>query len=533
MLKNKKYLAKIGICQINLNTGDIEGNSRKITEYIKRCQEENCDIVVFPELSITGPLAKDLFLNGDFLRDNISALKSIAQHCSNIVAIVGFANKVGDKTFNSAAVISNKKIVHVSNKICLQDYIFGEKKYFSNGDKLKKIRLGRVSVVVTFANDLINLPNATFDHADYVLALGALPFISGNQKNREKIFSLLSKTQKTNIVLTNLVGGFDGIIFDGASIACDETGKIVSRAKQFEENLSLVDFSSQNKIQHKIEKYEEIYKALCLGLKDYVTKNNFSKVALGLSGGIDSALVAAIAVDSLGKDNVKCFSLPSKYTSKISKIGAEKLAKNLGIDLIEIKINPIFESYLKALKFLFKGLKQNIAEENLQARIRGTLLMTISNKFGYLLLATGNKSESSAGYATLYGDTAGGLALIGDIPKTIVYKLAEYRNTISDVIPKLIIKRAPTAELKKNQKDQDTLPKYEILDKIISDYFQYKKSPSEIIKSGIPKSIVNSSIKMFHSSQFKRAQCPPVIKIFDYTFGLDLQLPITNKYIPS
>lgn len=535
MKNDPRRTTRIGLCQINPVVGDLKGNTRKILEFISSAKKAGCAVAVFPELSVTGYPPEDLLLKSDFISGNLEALDNIRLFCSDITAIVGFVNRKGGRLFNSAAVIGDKKISYVYDKICLPNYgVFDEKRYFDKGKGMRKVKIGGTASSLAICEDLWDRKGASTlvktGSLDLLISLNASPYYAGKWKEREKAVAYLAKTKNTAIIYVNLVGGQDELVFDGHSFIVDKNGKLVARAKQFEEDLLVADVPCAGPMNRPAGKIEEIYKALCLGLKDYVAKNGFSRAVLGLSGGIDSALVAAIAADSLGKDNVLAVFMPSRYTSKMSLDDSGKLAANLGIKMVNIGIDNIFSSFLKALKPHFKGTSDNIAEENLQARIRGTLLMAFSNKFGHLVLATGNKSEVSTGYSTLYGDMAGGLSLIKDVPKTMVYELACYRNTVSAVIPKSIINRAPTAELRPRQKDQDTLPPYHILDRIISAYVEEDLGAEKIAKRGIKASIVKNTVRMIDKSEYKRRQAAPGIKITPKSYGRDRRMPVTNKY---
>lgn len=546
---------RVALCQINPTVGDLKGNTKKIIDNIARCRELGAGIVAFPELAVTGYPPEDLLLKPSFIKDNISCIKEIASHCDGMTAIVGFVNKLDGELFNSAAVIQNKKIVSVYDKICLPNYgVFDEKRYFSKGSKIAAYRSGGLTFGISICEDLWDdkSPAKILSKAgvDLMIAINASPFYTDKWKERIKI----AKALKTSVAYVNLVGGQDELVFDGHSFVTDKTGKVVARGKQFDEDIVIFDMEGSGRtlknikpvvlkpektgkkadpgihLSEPVSSTEEVYKALCLGLTDYVRKNGFKKVILGLSGGIDSALVAAIAADALGPDNVKALFMPSQYTSGQSRDDAFALARNLGIECKEISIVELFSSYLKTLEPHFAGTSPDISEENLQARIRGNLLMAFSNKFGHLVLATGNKSEVSTGYATLYGDMAGGLSVIKDVPKMLVYELSRFRNTISDVIPRSIIDRAPTAELKPDQKDRDTLPPYEVLDKLIHLYVEMDKSAEDIIKTGLDKELVHKMVRMIDKSEYKRRQGAPGIKITPKSFGKDRRVPITNKY---
>ncbi len=551
---------RIGLCQIDPTVGDLRNNAKKIRTYIASAKKAGCDIAVFPELAVTGYPPEDLLLKPDFINANLKALKETASSCDDIIAIVGFVNKSGGKTYNSAAIMLNRKIVRIYDKMCLPNYgVFDEKRYFAKGSSMPSFKINGRVFSVGICEDFWDEKGITSAIAagsrDFLIALNASPYYAGKWKERERMASALAKKKGAAVTYVNLVGGQDELVFDGHSFVTDKNGRVQGRARQFEEDLLIFDLEPGNKrtgqnkdttnlyllnpsrkkplkkiFRRPLERSEEIYGALCLGLKDYTKKNGFSRAVLGLSGGIDSALVAAIAADSLGPENVLAVFMPSPYTSSRSRRDARSLSKNLGIKLVEIDIRKIFGSFLTALKPYFSGLQRNIAEENLQARIRGVLLMAFSNKFGHLLLATGNKSEVSTGYATLYGDMAGGLSVIKDVPKTLVYELSRYRNKISAAIPLSIISRAPTAELKPGQKDQDTLPPYGVLDNIISAYVEKDLDGNKIAKKGLGRNIVSRTINMIDKSEYKRRQAAPGIKITPKAFGRDRRMPITNGF---
>jgi NAD+ synthase (glutamine-hydrolysing) len=535
---------RIAQAQINTTVGDLKGNSDKIIKFIKEAKRNKADIITFPEMAIAGYPPEDLLFKPQFIKDNLEALKKISRYTDNIVALVGFVDKVGDKIYNACALLAHGQHIYSYHKILLPNYgVFDEKRYFTPGEECLIFKLGDLSFGVNICEDIWeeNGP-ASFEAlkggAQVLLNISASPYSAGKLNLRETILRRMAKRTKAYIFYNNLVGGQDELVFDGASMIVNAQGKILSSAKQFEEELLVFDINPKEKTPlpisqpAKLKPIEEIYQALILGTRDYVKKNNFRKVTLGLSGGIDSALVACIAKDALGAENVIAVTMPSKYTSSGTYADSRKLASNLKIRLLELPIGKVFESYLRALKNIFKNLKANIAEENLQARIRGNLLMALSNKFGYLVLTTGNKSETSTGYCTLYGDMAGGFAVIKDVPKTLVYKLAEYvnRREVFCIIPPSIINRAPSAELKPNQKDQDTLPPYSVLDGIIKAYVEEDKSLTDILKLGFKKALVKKVISMVDRNEYKRRQAPPGVKITPRAFGRDRRMPITNQY---
>ncbi|OGW71847.1 MAG: NAD+ synthase [Omnitrophica bacterium GWA2_41_15] len=538
---------KIAIGQINSIVGDLESNSNKILSCIKEAASKDIDLIVFPELSITGYPPEDLLLKPHFIKENIRYLNKISKEIGDLVAIVGFVDEKKGDIYNSAAVMRNKKITYIYHKIHLPNYgVFDEKRYFKPGADNKLIKIKDLFFSVNICEDIWadgreRMAERVLKKADFLVNVSASPYHIGKIEERKRIIGTKAKRFGIPIVYCNLVGGQDELVFDGRSALFGKDGSIIVEAKAFEEDLLIFDLGAGKKAKramprvNPVSREEEIYSALVLGAKDYALKNNFSKVALGLSGGIDSALVACIAKDGLGRGNVLALSMPSRYSSVETQKDASLIAGNLGIKFREIPINNIFSSYLDTLNLHFKGVGPNITEENIQARIRGNILMAFSNKFGYLVFNTGNKSETSAGYCTLYGDMAGGFSVIKDVPKRLVYELAEYRNKKEgkDIIPKSVLKRAPTAELRPNQKDQDTLPPYDFLDRVIGLYVEQNKGFSDIIKEVGHKDIVKKVLNMIDSSEYKRRQAPPGVKITPMAFGKDRRMPITNKFTPS
>ncbi len=537
----KNIRAAIG--QINTIVGDLKANSDKILFCIKEASAKGVDLIVFPELSITGYPPEDLLLKPRFIKENLKCLKKISQEAGDAVAVIGFVDEEKGDIYNSAAVICNKKIICVYHKMHLPNYgIFDEKRYFKPGLRNALVKTRDFSFGLNICEDIwarqSGIEEKVFSKAQFLVNISASPYHIGKFKERERIIGIKAKRFGIPIVYCNLVGGQDELVFDGRSALFGKDGLVIAEAKAFDEDLLIFDLGSargQKKTHSKtkpISEHEEIYSALTLGLKDYVRKNNFNKVALGLSGGIDSALVACIAADALGRGNVLAISMPSRYSSAETQKDAEIIAGNLGIKFHKISIDGIFSSYLNTLSMHFKGSKPSIAEENIQARIRGNILMAFSNKFGYLVLNTGNKSETSAGYCTLYGDMAGGFSVIKDAPKKLVYELAEYRNKREgkDIIPKSIFKRAPTAELRPNQKDRDTLPPYDFLDRVIDLYVEKNKGFEDIVKELGRRDVVKKTLNMIDRSEYKRRQAPPGIKITPMAFGKDRRMPITNKF---
>jgi len=555
-----KFPIRIACAQINCTVGDLKGNAEKILEYIEKAKEKGVDIVAFPELAITGYPPDDLLLKTSFISDNLKTIRELAKKIGDIIVIAGFVDRTQGKIFNAAAIIHRGKIKAIYHKKLLPNYgVFDEKRYFSQGDENPVYRAeteqGRFIFGVSICEDIWHdtgpIKIQAKQKASLIFNINASPYHMEKIKEREKIVKDMAKENNVYIVYTNLVGGQDELVFDGQSFIVEPGGKIVSRADAFKEQLLIHDievplrkirnniiFRLNERKKENISCYlsqhlsleQEIYEALVLGLRDYVSKNGFQKKVIGISGGIDSALVTTIAVDALGKDRVIGVFMPSRFTSQDSISDAKNLAQNLGIKLLEIPIEEIFSSYLKTLQPHFENTKPDITEENIQARIRGNLLMALSNKFGYLVLTTGNKSEISTGYATLYGDMAGGFAVIKDVPKTIVYKLARYRNSVKPVIPEHIITREPTAELRANQKDTDSLPPYEILDEILKMYVEQDKSIDYITKKGFDRDTTARVVRMVDRSEYKRRQAPPGIKITPRSFGKDRRMPITNKY---
>lgn len=557
----QKEKLRLAIAQINCTVGDLEGNTQKIIDCQKKAKGFGVDIISFPELAITGYPPEDLLLKRKFVEDNLGQLRLLARQTKDIAAIVGFVDRKENEIYNAAAVIFNSKIQGVYHKMFLPNYgVFDEKRYFAAGDKPLVFRFGKFIFGVNVCEDIWQEEGPTKEQArlgaKIIFNINASPYYAGKVKKREEVICKQAKSNRLFICHNNLVGGQDELVFDGQSMIVDNHGNIISRALAFKEDLLILDtdiplgksrlskstITITEDIPYKekapLSKKEvntpepiaEIYQALILGLHDYIVKNGFGKVVVGLSGGIDSSLVAALASDALGKDNVIGVFMPSQYSSLESEDDARQTAENLGVKFLAIPIKHIFKVYLDTLESEFAGLEGDITEENLQARIRGTLLMALSNKFGWIVLATGNKSEMSTGYATLYGDMVGGFAVIKDVPKTLVYKLSCYRNSLGFVIPERVLTKAPTAELRPNQKDTDTLPSYDILDPILKAYIEEDKDLKRIISPGLDKATVARVSGMVDKSEYKRRQSPPGIKITPKAFGRDRRMPITNRY---
>jgi len=525
---------KIALAQINPTVGALEENAKKIIDYINKAKVKGAELVVFPELAITGYPPEDLVLKPQFITDNLNALKEITKAAKEIAVYVGFVDRDKEYIYNAGAFINNGKVIDIYRKNNLPNYkVFDEKRYFTPGKKTSVITLKGTKIGLGICEDIWveegPYKGEAKAGAKTMLVINASPYHIGKIYEREKILCKRAKATKAHIVYVNLVGGQDELVFDGGSFAVNSKGQVIASAPQFKEDLLIIEENKSSR-SPKLDELDEIYSAIKLGLRDYVDKNGFKDVLMGLSGGIDSALTLAIAADALGKDRVHAVYMPSQYSAQQSMDDSKAIAQNLGTSLDIIPINDIFGDYLKNLEGSFKGAKPNIAEENLQARIRGNILMAISNKFGWLVISTGNKSETSTGYCTLYGDMVGGFNVLKDVTKTLIYKLADWRNKQGNVIPESIINRAPTAELKPDQKDQDVLPPYDVLDKVIQGYVVENKSRAEIVKTGIDENIVDKVISMIDRAEYKRRQSPPGPRITERAFGKDWRLPITNGY---
>lgn len=574
---------RIGLAQINTIVGNVEYNYEKIITYTNKALDEGCDIVSFPELSLTGYPPEDLLTNRSFIHLQLEYVDKLKEEVKNIILVFGFVSLENDILYNSAGVVYNGRI-YVYNKTRLPNYgVFDERRYFGEGKKGLVIGVdeGRVKIGINICEDIwypegVILDEVVKGYADILMNISSSPFHI--RKGNERIEMLKTRARDYRVLLTytNLVGGQDELVFDGNSLVISPDGDILAKAKSFEEDLVVVDIQSEEMTSRRlldpryrflIERYrqtydveyvlldyklknnrdrkyfyfkyeeqpeeEEIIQALQLSIKDYVSKNNFRKVVLGVSGGIDSALVAYLCTRALGKDNVIGVSMPSRFSSEGTRNDAKKVCENLGIRYIEVPIENIFKSYLSELQTLFEGKPWDVTEENLQARIRGNILMALSNKFGWLVVSTGNKSELSMGYSTLYGDMVGGFAPIKDIYKTTVYRLVEYINRKEgfDIIPRSIIERPPTAELRENQKDEDTLPPYHVLDKVLKRYIEAEQSPTEISEeTGIDIKLIKHIIEVVDKNEYKRRQAPIGTKITPRSFGKDRRYPITNQF---
>lgn len=572
---------RLGICQMNSTVGDLDQNKNKILNNIHKAKNMGCHVVAFPELCITGYPPEDLLYRKDFIRDQKKRIEEIAKACSGIVAIVGFVEYDSKNLYNAAAILGNGQHLGSYKKVNLPNYsVFDEERYFTGGKEPLVLHIGHIRLGISICEDIWVEHNVTeaegiYGHADLLLNISASPYYKHKGNERLQLFQARSAFTGCMVAYANLVGGQDELVFDGQSCLVKPNGEVLAGGKAFEQDLIVADidvaeiraFMPQNEniaknfinpfsyVMHlktdmpipkkrkelkspplsrnKLE--EQIYKALLLGLRDYVHKNGFEKVVLGLSGGIDSALVAVLAVDALGKKNVRAISMPSPYSSRSSIEDAQRLANNLDIEFLVIEINDIFEISKKAVSPYFKGMEEDITEENLQARIRGNLLMAFSNKFNWLVLATGNKSEVSVGYCTIYGDMVGGFSPLKDVYKMMVYQLCEHRNETAqtDLVPQEIIDKAPSAELKPNQTDQDSLPPYPILDKILEFYIENMLGLEEIVHQGFDKNVVKKVTRLVDRNEYKRRQAAPGIKITPLAFGKDRRLPISNRYRPA
>jgi NAD+ synthase (glutamine-hydrolysing) len=551
---------RVALAQIDPTVGDIDGNAAKIAEWIARARAEDADLTIFPELCIPGYPAEDLYLKHHFAAASLRAVEGLAKAVSGTVALVGFAEPAaggGDfrHAHNSLAVLADGEIKAVYRKNRLPNYaVFDEQRYFIPGDEGASIEVAGTRVGLTICEDVWDEgPPASTEvaaGAELIANPSGSPYHRGKGEEREEMFAARARAYGTHFAFCNLVGGQDELVFDGQSFAVDPTGKVIARAAQFEEELLVFELPGPaGRIAEPLPDLAEVYAALVLGLRDYVRKNGFRHVGLALSGGIDSALVALLAADAVGPENVSCVVMPSPHSSVETQDDARTIATNLGCELIEIPIEPAMSAYETALADSFEGTTEglegeplprdptrpsepDLAAENIQARIRGNLMMALSNKHGWLVLTTGNKSEMSVGYATLYGDMAGGFAVIKDVPKTLVYELTRHRNAEAgcELIPASVLERAPSAELRPGQLDQDALPPYDLLDRVLEAYVERDQGREEMIAAGMPADVVDEVIRMVDRSEYKRRQAAPGIRITPKAFGRDRRLPITNRF---
>lgn len=531
---------KIAIAQINCVVGDLDGNAARILDYANRAKAMGAEVLLTPELSLTGYPPEDLLLRDGFYAACDQALFALAHQVEGISVVVGHPDQENGKRYNAASVLQSGRVIATYHKQKLPNHsVFDEVRYFSAGSEACVFEQGGVKFGINICADIWEEGAATCAQgagADVLLVLNASPYHMNKQISRYEAVRARIGECGMAVFYANLVGGQDELVFDGASFVMDSKGHLVHQLPAFEESLRVVvlehalPLAGEIVPEHALE--ENVYRALCLGVKDYVGKNGFPGVVLGLSGGIDSALVLAIAVDALGPEKVRAVMMPSQFTADISLQDAEAMATTLGVHYSEISIKPVFDTFLDTLAEEFDALPFDTTEENIQARIRGTLLMALSNKYGAIVITTGNKSEMAVGYATLYGDMAGGFAVLKDVPKTLVYRLAHYRNNLGRAIPERVITRAPSAELRQDQTDQDSLPPYEILDAIMEAYVEHDLCPHDIIALGFAACDVRRVVKLIDISEYKRRQSPVGVRITPRGFGKDRRYPITSKYRP-
>ncbi len=569
---------RVACCQINTRVGDLDGNVARIQEAAARAEQQGCDLAVFPELAITGYPPEDLLLKPRFITDTRAALDRVAAAAGSCALVVGFVD-AGRDLFNAAAVCAGGTVRGVYHKHELPNYgVFDEARYFARGDEPQQLfEIAGVRVGVSVCEDAWNPSGPIADQADsgaeLVVNLNASPYAEGKLAQRERMIATRATDASCGLVYVNQVGGQDELVFDGASMVFDADGTLLARSPQFVEDLLVVDMDVQPVFRKRLidprgwpsdrplpllevskgpsraaasadrervgggmaellEPNAEVYEALLVGTRDYVAKNGFSDVVIGLSGGIDSTLVAAIAVDALGAGKVHGVSMPSRYSSEHSKSDAELLATNLGIDFRTIAVEPAHVGFTEMLAASFEGRAPDLTEENLQSRIRGVVLMALSNKFGWMVLTTGNKSETAVGYSTLYGDTAGGFAVLKDLLKTRVYELCRHRNRVAgyELVPEAVLTKAPSAELRPDQRDDQSLPPYEVLDPILSLYVEHDRTAPEIVDAGFDQDVVGRIVRLVDLAEYKRRQSPPGPRVSAKAFGKDRRLPITNGY---
>lgn len=529
---------KIAIAQINCLLGDLAGNAAKIADFAQRAKEQGADILLTPEMSLCAYPPEDLLLRDGFYRACDAALQALAERTHGIAVIVGHPQQVGEARFNAASLLRDGRIEATYHKHELPNHsVFDEERYFEHGEVPCVFELGGVRFGINICADVWEAEAPRRAHtagAQVLLVLNASPYHFDKIGTRHEVVRRRVQETGMPVLYANLVGGQDELVFDGASFAMDHQGKIARQFPAFDELLGIVELREATFASGQLAPMEKdeasIYRALCVGVRDYTVKNGFPGVLLGLSGGIDSALTLAVAVDALGSDKVRAVMMPSPYTAQISKDDSREMVKLLGVQYEELDITPTFDALQHTLAPAFKGLPADTTEENLQARIRGTLLMALSNKTGSLVLTTGNKSEMTVGYCTLYGDMAGGFAVLKDVSKTWVYRLSNWRNTRGRVIPERIITRPPSAELKPDQTDQDSLPPYEVLDAIMASYVEKNMSIAEIVALGYAEADVRRVVKLIRIAEYKRRQSPIGIRITDRGFGKDWRYPITARY---
>ena len=571
---------RVALAQINPTVGDLAGNAELVIKYVDLARESGADLVAFPELALTGYPPEDLLLKSHFVRDNLAVLDRIIAASKDLIVIVGFVDTDGSDIYNAAALIAGGKLVDSYHKNFLPNYgVFDEERYFQRGTRCPVFSVGNARIGLNICEDIWypagpTKMQALVGDAHLIINISSSPYQASKTIDRERMLCTRAEDNAVALAYCNQIGGQDELVFDGNSLIIDEDGRIIARGRAFAEDLIVADINIEKvfserlhdprrrreklkvrpddslyfveikdglrplsqkpaldvRDNQRLEDTEETYAALVTGTRDYVRKNGFDKVYLGLSGGIDSALTAVIAVDAIGADRVNAVYMPTRYSSAESERDARKLAQNLGIHFQVIEIEGTFEEYLKMMAPSFNGLPEDATEENLQARVRGNILMALSNKFRGLVLSTGNKSEMSVGYSTLYGDMVGGFAVLKDVPKTVVYELARLINKRGELIPEYIITRPPSAELRPNQTDQDTLPPYEVLDEILEAYVEKDMCAETIAASGFPIETVRWVVDRVDAAEYKRRQSAPGIKITPRAFGRDRRMPITNKY---
>jgi len=574
---------RIALAQINPTVGDLDGNVRTIIDGLQRAREAGADVVAFPELAVTGYPPEDLLLKPSFVDANRAALEEIRAATPGLTAVVGFADADGD-VYNAAAVLHDGECIRVYRKHYLPTYaVFDEDRTFRAGTENAVFGLGHALFGVSICEDIWYPGGPPQEQsragAQLLINISASPYHAGKGSDRERMLATRAADNVSAVAFCNMVGGQDELVFEGRSVVLDADGTVLARGAQFEEDLVVADVDLRRvfrkrlhdprrrklpmvdlprvdlgetsvpeegdgrptdaengrpicRVARPVGHLEEIYRALALGVGDYVHKNGFERVVMGLSGGVDSALTACIAADGLGAENVTGVAMPSRYSADYSETDAARLARNLGIDFLVIPIEEVFTAYLDTLENVFEGEEEGVTEENLQARTRGNLLMALSNKFGWMVVTTGNKSEMSVGYATLYGDMAGGFAVIKDVPKTLVYELSRWRNDQGDspVIPERTLTRPPSAELREDQQDTDSLPPYDVLDPILEAYVEQDMGLRGIAALGYEEALVRRVIRMVDANEYKRRQAPPGVRITARAFGKDRRLPITNQF---
>ncbi|HIA12818.1 MAG TPA: NAD+ synthase [Flavobacteriales bacterium] len=540
---------KIALAQLNYHIGNFDSNVRKIKDVIARAKEQNADLVIFAELTVCGYPPRDFLEFEDFITKCNESVEDIARECTGIAAIIGApatnSNEKGKPLYNAAYFLRSGKVESVHHKYLLPNYdVFDENRYFEPAGSVSCIELEGTTIAVTICEDLWTYGNENLyssspmdelikERPDLIVNLSASPFDYRHMEERKATFSNCARQFNLPLIFVNHVGAQTELIFDGGSFVLDSSGKMTNQLKMFEEDFQILDLNNpgnESSVQQ-YSKLELIHDALVLGIRDYFTKSGLKKAILGLSGGIDSAVTLALTSSALGKENVTALLLPSKFSSDHSVADAEQLCRTLGCPYEKISIEEINETFEKTLKPYFKDLPPDITEENVQARIRAVLLMGFANKFGHILLNTSNKSEKSVGYGTMYGDMAGGLAILGDVYKTEVFELAEYINRNEEIIPQNSIDKPPSAELRPDQKDVDSLPEYDILDKILFEYIENRNGPKELVEMGFSKELVNRVLKLVNMSEYKRFQAPPILRVSSKAFGMGRRMPIVGKYL--